>query len=259
MAVEFSQSTVGRISTAANAAIPSISVTISSGDIVIILEAIGRLTTHSPTWLVDSNQVSPLKFFEADENTVYAYAVNGLSAGSHSIDSVNGSGSGWGATRGRIYGVVVVTGAEMIGSGDVAMYISASSNSSTTWTATDIPAEGGALMLGASRTDNGVASVSHTLLGSADSDGGGTASYSSGALLCYTTVSANASENLTTTFNSPGGRAYAGVVFSPAPVGEAVNQLRVGGVAPGKLYYGSTAVNRVYKGASRVYGSTPDG
>lgn len=218
--------------------------------------------THVPTWLVDSNQISPLKFFEADggdDNTVYAYAVNGLSAGSHIIDSVNGSGSGWGATRGRIYGVVVVTGAEMIDILDVTMYMSNGANSSITWTTADIPAEGGALMLGASRTDSGVASVSHMLLGSADSDGGGTASYSSGALLCYTTASANASENLTATFNSTGGRAYAGVVFSPAPVGEAVNQLRVGGVAPGKLYYGSTAVNRVYKGASRVYGRAPDG
>lgn len=263
MAVSFSQATVGYISLAASAAISPISVTTGHGDIVVVFETVGRLTTHTPTWSVDSNPISPLRFMEFDDgtnnSTLYAYAVSGLSVGSHTINSVNGSGDGgWTSSRGRIYGATVVSGATMISSGDVAVYASWGSSSSINWTATDIPAEGGALMLGASRRDNGVASVSHTLLGSADSGGAGIQSYSSGALQSYTPAAADSSETLTVTFNSASGRAYVGVVFAPAVEGEWANSLRIGGTAPSKLYYGDTPVTRVYVGATRVYGSAPD-
>lgn len=262
MAVSFSQPTVGYFGYNASQAIPTISVTVATGDIVIILEGGGRpSTTELPTWLVDSSPITATHIVEGSSNTMYTYVVQGLATGGHAIDSVNGTGSGWTSARGRVYGVVVVSGADPVSLGDIFMYLSGGSSSSIMWSAANIPANGAALMLGVSRYHGAVVSSSHTALGDINTGDGQVKSYSAGALQSYVTAIADASEDMTVTFTSDGGRAYAGIVFAPSTgvVGDdVINKLRHDGEAPNKLMFEGVQTNRVYHGSDIVYGYSDD-
>lgn len=237
-----------------------VNVTIGAGDVVVIMEAYGRAITWTPTWSVDSSPISPTISHDiGDTQVVRGFAISGLSAGSHTIESVNPASGGSSIHR-IIYSVMVVSGATTtISSGDFHPFISNSSNREVAWEDVAIPGNGMAVGLFLSRNGNAPAGLSHIQVGSGVDNGGTTVTYGSAVCQIYSPATA-VTDTFAASWMAISGTARLGLVLSPASAGgPVVNKLRIGGVTPSSIQYGSTAVDKIYVGDQLIYGKEPDG
>lgn len=215
MAVTLAQATVETRACTDSGTMPQVTVTTGPGDIILILEAVGRVVSWQSAWRIDGGPaLTPLASYdEGGVGHLRAYAVTGLAGGSHTIDATNpASGGGAGAIG---HAILVASGVDPAGlvAGAVHADISGGTSATKTWQTGPVVAGGAAIGLQASRRDAAPAAVDHTNLGT---------SYLASSIQAYTSAALQSAagpltdETMSVTFGGTAAGAYIAITLAPA-------------------------------------------
>lgn len=222
MPVTLAQATVVTRPCTNGTAMAPVQVTTGPGDVILILEGVGRVVAWRDAYQIDGGTaLEPLvSYDEGEDGHLRLYAVTGLTPGLHQVDATNPP-SGGSTARYLTCGIVVASGVDAAGltSGAVHADISGGTSATKTWDTGAVPAGGAALGLVVSRRNADPASVSNLDLGRAYLD---TAinNYASGAMHALLASEPVADETMTVTMGGSGAGGYIAITLAAAAGGE---------------------------------------